>query len=107
MIVLPLTMPSKYVGSAVVSPVTVRWPVVLAPLCLRSTRTSPEPIDGFRNTQVPAHFPLTSTLGGAVLLPVAAHPESISTSAPLNSLSPFLICSPFSQRLHARSVRWS
>src|SRR4029077_20094995 len=94
---LPLTVPSKYVGSAGVGPVTLRSPVASAPLCLRFMKTSPDPMVGLWNDQVPAHFPLTSTLGGPLLPPTAAQPDSSSTTAPTRHFDPCFICSPSCQ----------
>jgi hypothetical protein len=84
MIEFPLTVPSKLVGSALVGPLTVMGPLTFAPSCFRSIETCPLPMVGFRKDHVPAHFPVTLTLGGAAGVLALAQPP-IATISPAST----------------------
>src|SRR5678815_5375730 len=94
-IVFPLIVPWKLVGSELVGPVTLMGPVTFAPSCFRSIETCPPPMAGFRNDHVPAHLPVTLALGGAEGVLAPAHP-------PITTISPTTrsFCTQFTSSLH-------
>src|SRR5215472_16177186 len=75
---LPDTTPSVAPLGSMGAPVITRFPEYCDPVCLRLISTEPPPSAARVAVHVPTHFPVTSTVGATVAVPVApAHPATM------------------------------